>query len=780
MSYLNAIFYLDYGLGIDTARSTLLNVVFSNPAGDTVLGTYVGHGLITGAVITVSGCTQAYANTAWKITRLDNDTFTLDTASWALFNGADVTGDVVPFGGQSWADAWKTIKSGATSARIAPGDIVRIAKSPAPSSIGNATWTNLSKTVTLAGAQNVNIDMCETAWTPNGAGDTTVTLTGVATDAKEGSNCMQLTLDASPQANIMQAFFATGTLDLSGYQRITFWIKNSYAILSTHWVVKLCTDVAGATPVDLFVIPAIPSNSQWVPVTITKTGGGNLNAAIKSIAIYTGSVAPTASSNILVDDFVACTTDGLNLQSLISKNSLEQGGAEGWYGIQSINGVIILLDNGTNTKANAGKGYSTSGTSPETVPTYKRETTKTDMTASLGAGVSDIQDSGTVGNNIQFQGGYNTSNNNQDGETFLDGLNGFGYGIYLYQKSYVTINYLNIHRYYRGFVDNGSNSYITVTNLSNVCNNTNYSILLMSLLSGNTITNLRNSNNNSSYGIIFSSGYNYVITNIGNICNNLSQGIYFSVSINNFFGTILNANNNSSAGIYFNSSPNNIIGSVSHCNSNGMYGVTFVSSFNNIIRTLSTSGNGAAGIYNESGYNYIGHLIIAEATKIVAMPEYGNFQIFVTGYNSDPLDNRIYTDTGNIISEVTTRHTEAGMAWQLNPTNTKRDSSYPLRLSVAKIAVVANKAVTVKAWMKLSNISDILGALVVRGGQLAGVSNDVITNASTADQDWHEVILADFTPTEDGVIEVECWAWWVANLADESAYIDDMTISQAA
>jgi hypothetical protein len=515
-------------------------------------------------------------------------------------------------------------------------------------------------------------------------------------------------------------------------------------------------------------------------VTITKTGGGNLNAAIKSIAIYTGSVAPTASSNILVDDFVACTTSGLNLQSLISKNNAEKEGAEGWYGIQSINGVTVLLDNGTNTKSDAGKGYSTSGTTPETVITYKRETTKTSMASSLGAGVSDIQDSGSAGSNIQFQGGYNTADNNQDGETILDGLNGYGYGIYYYQKSYVTINYLNFYRYYRGVDDNGSNSYITITNLSNVNNNTSYSIILLSALNGNVITNLRNSNNNSSNGIIFSSGSNYTITNIGNINNNLAAGIYFSVSNNNFIGTVLNVNKNSSAGIYFNSGSNNIIGSVSHCNSNGMYGVTIVSASDNIIRTLSTTGNGAAGIYNESGNNYIGHLTIAEATKAVIAPEYGNLRLFVTGYGSDPLDNRIYTDNGNIVSQIATRHTEAGMAWQLNPTNIKRDSFYPLRLSVAKIAVVANKAVTVKAWMKLSNISDILGALVVRGGQLAGVSSDVVANASIADQDWHEVTLADFTPTEDGVIEVECWAWWVANLADESVYIDDMTISQAA
>ena len=66
---------------------------------------------------------------------------------------------------------WKTITTGCGAADIAPGDIIRIAKSPAPSSIGNGTWTSLSKTITLATAQNLTISLCENIWT--GANDGT-------------------------------------------------------------------------------------------------------------------------------------------------------------------------------------------------------------------------------------------------------------------------------------------------------------------------------------------------------------------------------------------------------------------------------------------------------------------------------------------------------------------------------------------------------------------------------------------------------------------------------
>ena len=47
--------------------------------------------------------------------------------------------------GSDWANAWKTITSGATAERIAPGDAVGFTKGPDPSSVGNVTWTDCLK-----------------------------------------------------------------------------------------------------------------------------------------------------------------------------------------------------------------------------------------------------------------------------------------------------------------------------------------------------------------------------------------------------------------------------------------------------------------------------------------------------------------------------------------------------------------------------------------------------------------------------------------------------------
>jgi len=680
--------------------------------------------------------------------------------------------------GSDWANAWKTLTLGATAAIIAPGDIIRIAKSPAPVSIGNGTWTNLSKTVTLAAAQNLTIDLCETAWT--GVGDTTITRTAVATDGKEGSYCMKLAVDSSPQESILQAYFATGTLDLSAYQKISFWIKNEAVIAdATTWVVKLCSDVAGADAVDTFVIPAIPSTLRWIPLTLTKVGGGNLGNAIKSIAIYSGATTPTASKYIYVDNFIACTTAGLNLQSLISKNALEQGGNEGWYGIQSINGVTILLDNDTNCKGNAGRGYSTSGTSPETVTTYKRETIKTDMAASASSAVQQVMDSGTLGNNIEFQGGYDIDTGLQTGETFFDGLNGNGYGIYLITKSYITLNYLNIYRYFYGIYFSSSH-YNTIINISNTNNNSGYGVFYYGS-NFNTITTLSNANNNGSAaqagcGYSNSSRFNTIIT-LSNANNNTGYGVIIDGCNYNTIITLSNANNNGTVGVQISGSYN-IITAILNANNNVQYGILTAGS-NNIVKSISTAGNTTGGIrYTPGSPNYISNSLCAEATKISnSFAAYSNNRIYATNFQQDTTQHWVFTDGGTINSEATDREGGTGIMWKLAITSTNRDLYYPLKLSVTKIAVVADKLVTVKIFMKKDHATNVGGKLVCPGGQLTGMTVADITDTKADDADTWELLEVTFTPTEAGVVEVEAWAYYVAGNAN--VYVEDMTITQA-
>lgn len=58
--------------------------------------------------------------------------------------------------GLSFANRWKTMTNGATAARIAPGDNIRIMASPDPTSMGNATWTGGGRPAAINIASSTN------------------------------------------------------------------------------------------------------------------------------------------------------------------------------------------------------------------------------------------------------------------------------------------------------------------------------------------------------------------------------------------------------------------------------------------------------------------------------------------------------------------------------------------------------------------------------------------------------------------------------------------------
>lgn len=737
MGYTNAVFFLDYDFGNDAARTALTGVTVSNPSGSIVRCTKTAHGLVTGAVVTLT-LFDAWLNGDWKITRVDANNFDLDTAVWNSV--IDGNGTVTPFGGSSWIDAWKTLNNGATAARIKGGDELRLAKSPAPYSVGNATWTNLSKTVTLATARTAVIDNCETEWTA--AGDTTITRDPVATDAKEGSYCMKLTVDASPQTSIKQAYYTiSGSgIDFSAYNRISFWLKNESAIADNNtWVVKLCSDTTGDVAVNTFKIPAISGTGSWLPLTLAPEVEGTLGLAIKSIAIYSGTTAPAASKYIRVDHFIACSEGDINLQSLISKNEREQGGEETFWPIQSINGTTILLDGFPNAKSTEGKGYS--GAS-EVVATYCRETIKTTTGTTTSSIVQEVVDSGSYASEIVIKGGYNKLSGNQEGETWLDGLCGRGIGIYMNNKSFIKLYCIGMVRYYSGMQFNSSNNLI-VSDCSFI--------------------------GNSQYGLYLNGGSKGSLDGIMNcVCN--SSGLSLTGS-SNIVVNLLKSNSNINYGIQ--TDCNGLIKYLETKN-NGTYGIN-ANIASPLILEFVSANNSIGGIAYYSTGVIIQKANIADSTVVTSTYPFSGTGVFITK-NVNTGYPEIWTGYGKIIAQAATAG-GSGIEWKMMPINNLRNIDYPLRLKVATVAVNASSQVTAKLYFKKSHASDIGAKLICRGGQIAGV---VIDAESTAPSDTNRnQVTLTFTPTEAGVVEIEALAYWLANAADENVIVDDFEITQA-
>ena len=601
-----------------------------------------------------------------------------------------------------------------------------------------------SKSVVLDTAKTLQINNASYSgptWTlQNGA---TVTPTKYTTDGKSGDGCV-LIVKASPSNNTLYAYSPTGTLNLSGYQNVSFWIKNSTAILANQWQLALCSDTAGATPQNFIPIPAIPSTGQWVCLNIPY--GGNLYNGIKSIALYSGSAA-ASTAGIFLNNIIACTSTGLNLTSVISTNSADQGGTEGWFGIQSIDptGKIILLDMGTNTILNAGQGYF--GTT-QYAPTYKRETTPTPMAATNTAYVQSFQKSGTFTSGvvtfIDYEGGYDPHTNQQTGETFFDGQNGFGAGTYL-SVGYNIVNYFSYFRYYYGTYMFGAACVgCNVPNISNANNCTNAGVYIYTP-SFLTIGTIQNANNGSYYGISMTTANNLIITTIQNVNNN-NRGIYVS-AINCSIGAIVNASNNVQYNIV--SGSNVIIGSM-NCQYNSIHGV-YNAGGTVLILNLTTNYNNVS-IGPISGTLTVNTLTYGESPPFTAGTAFIASALYIENFNNTPNYRYFWSDYGY--------STGVGGVWTSYVTGTQRNSTYPLPLPIATIYCQANVPVSITGTVQLSHATAITAAIVCPGGQIAGVPNTVMAQAAANTN--AQILTLTFTPTASGPVTIYFNSWWVS------------------
>ena len=662
--------------------------------------------------------------------------------------------------GSTWALAWKTITTGATAVRIAPGDTIKVAKSPDPTSIGNATWNNLSKTVTLAAALTANVELCDAAWTPSA----NVTASTNTSNYKIGT-CSSSFVVAAAFTTGKIAYKALGSaVDYSAYQQLSFWFLASTVVAANALKLCLCSDTTGDTIVDEFIIPVTDSTAYKYSFTINK--GSALGASIQSVALY--AIVDPGTPTILLDNIIACkaisSADALSLTSLISKNSAASGGDEGWYPIQSINGITVTLDNGPAINANAGRGYY--GTT-ETVATYKRECFRVLSAACI------IQDSGATGSLIAFQGGYDPATGDQDGETYFDVGSGRGNGLDFTSKNYVLSNKINMVRAQRG-VNLYTASYCEVTAHS-LCGNDNAGVYIYG--ASYCKVDVKNANNTTGTGVSYSGTNNTgnEIT-IGNANNNTTSGISTAAAYVNKI-TAENVCNNGSSNVSISANAIRNTLKITNDKNSGAYGFSFDSPpalDNKIIGTTTASNASGAVSASSPGTQYFLGCTFGETDRVKNQTTWMNGRICLSAHDGSTDNNTIYTDGGIIKSQSSVRHTESGIAWQMSPTSANRSAYYPLFMSLAKIAVAANSQVTVSCWFRRSD-TGITGKLVCLGGQIAGVNADVSASMTAAEDTWEQLSI-NFTPTEAGVVEVEALAYGGTTY---SVYIDDLDCSQA-
>jgi hypothetical protein len=796
--------------------------------------------------------------------------------------------------GLSFANRWKTMTTGATAARIAPGDTIRIMGSPDPTSLGiGATWTGeKSRTsFTITGATNATPIVCTLASHGYTTGDTVIISNAAGNTATNGvwevnvltSSTFELVGSTgngtwisggrivkinnrvvrlnsaltqniastglrstgwSPNANVstaqntsttkehyfsdqitISASFTTGvaayyplptTLNLSAYQQVSFWIYQSSGTLGAAGACSLvlCSDTAGAVAVNTIDIPLLGTTFAWHPITVNT--GGALGSSIQSIALKVNT--DNGTQTFQLSNIIACkaasSADSLTLASLIGKGTT----GETWYGIQSINGTRVILDNSSSNSAsssgNLGYFPMTGIGITENVTTYKRETIKT-VYASSATNVQTFTDSGTAGNLIRYEGGWDRTNmSTQNLETWFDGSNGNGNGIYNSGQSYVSLNRVAAVRYANNFYFTGTISGMEIPYIPAANNSNSFGIVFSSVapLVGiqtsvgiTTIGSINNGNSIISYGNINKRTY---IDNVkaynnsssmavsSSICENIINNLeIFNCSIPltvstsaNFKINYANIRYNASNITFSNGARKNTIGILTAVD-NGAYAIVFFNSSDNYINGGSTSSHTTAGVQYlsvASYFNYLKNFTINEATEFTQSSLNGsNVRLYSHNHDNTSGNHVIFTDDGKISSETTIRNTASGLAWKLQPTSTSRDQYYPLDFSLAKIAVNANSLVSVSCWMRRDN-TGLTMQLVVPGSStigappntspLAGIPNAGVISSMTAAADTWEQVSLSFTPTEQGVVEIFAYAYGGSTY---TGYVDDLTITQA-
>jgi hypothetical protein len=662
--------------------------------------TITGHGYSTGDTVVVTGVVgNTAANGTWEITVTDANTFTLDGSAG---NGNRTSGGTARLRNNT-----RVMLASAVTQNIA---------STGP---GRAAWTSV-------GGANV--------------------VTSLVTGGKEHSQIDSIAIGAGFTTGLA-AYWPTGTLDLSGYQQVSFWIQQSTGTLGATGAVdlRLCSDAAGVTTVNTIGIPSLGGVGRAMPVTVDL--GTALGSNIQSIALYVNT--DNGAQTFLLSNIIACkassAADSLTLTSLIGKNTT----GETFWGIQSINGTRVMLDADTNATPTSTSVRGYYGTS-ETVTTWKRETIKLGPAAAATTTLQTIQEGGNDGNPITYSGGWDrTAMSTQNLETWLDGQNGNG-RVFFNGQDFIDITNIAVCRAGSALIQSGGRCNIELLAANN-CTSTFTAGALQAVGNfGNTIS------------LFASCANSLVAVNIGGAFNVLKLSLIHS---------------NGDSGLYLSGGAtvsNNIqpLYDAVSVKNNASYGLSYANGFDNRTKNFVFADNfGGVFMGSEVGANYM----LRSETQSVVLNS-ASRGVLASQEENQVVDNHKIYQLGALISSATDqRKTASGISWKIQPTSTTvRNSRSPVTLSLAKVACAANSLVTIKAWMRRTN-TGLTMRLVCKGGQIAGVDTDVVDAMTAAADTWAEQTIT-FTPTEVGVVEITAEAWGGTTF---SGWVDDLTITQA-
>jgi len=648
-----------------------------------------------------------------------------------------------------------------------------------------------------------------------------------------GTGSDKFELPSSISAGKAAHFQLPSALDLSGYQQISFMVRNYSGRSSTaHDSIRLCTDTDGNTSVHTIPINTRnASTGSWIPVVVDL--GTNLNSSIQSIAIYRDTTGTTR--NYYISNIIACkassAADSLTHYSQVGLNTTAD---PVWYPISAIWDDIILLRVSSNVQGNFGyynshAAFFSADNNSATI--YKRDPIIFGEANSSTTGLNTVQNSGTSAESqLTISGGWDDTNmSTQNGKTFLLGN---GYGRFVNPQNYNLFTDIYLSYYYHGFYFSGKSGCglknvgvscfykygIYMDNCTDITHigvdylygfySDGFWLRYCSQWSSYTASNffikyhkgsyssngwypqylsgawvwdhIRAENTNNGISLWSSTG-GFHINNLygGNHANSYASSFYSPVTIGNYYIYQTNYAHYLTAA-QGNCTINNYVHTILDNKPSGggrRYGQNLSPSACMQV-SAGTSATILDGSVDKKFYFYGGtvktnSLVINDSVD-ASWNTSNSGKLLMRDYDgvSGSYKN-VYYD-GQINPETSVRHTASGFAWKFifdNASNTF------LSVDIGKIIVNNGSLVTIGVWT-YKTATNKVAKLVLKKNTLIGMTADVVANNSSASVNTWTKIEATFTPNAKGVCEIILKAESTSGTSDY-VYFDDLEVAQA-
>jgi len=273
------------------------------------------------------------------------------------------------------------------------------------------------------------------------------------------------------------AYWATGALDLSSYQQLSFkLLGGATQYYGSNCSLRLCSDSSGNTTVNTLNFDLTGNDKDaWAEVVVDL--GSNFGNNINSIALYVDT--DQGAQDFIISNIIACksssSADSLTHRSIIGLNTTAD---PCWYGIESINGKRVILESKYRANASAigyygnwqNAGFSANLSSTNI---YKRETNRlktiidANGTSSTSATFSNFNvacSDNTSTNRITVSGGWDRTNMSTQSldSSFIDGITKQPNSFTLNSWSNCNVSKIG---FVRGTVNMQSNNYVAFENI---------------------------------------------------------------------------------------------------------------------------------------------------------------------------------------------------------------------------------------------------------------------------------------------------------------------------